>query len=125
MRNREDGAASDAGSKRHRFSAHLSIYHSPDTQRIAVAQFVGQRGLRKSLVTNRPAKTENCLAAYRSRASIGCRGIGAAVNHRGGNFDAGWETVKHQPADLVFQNRNQIAELVKISFRAMNGRGQM
>ena len=47
------------------------------------------------------------------------------MNHRVRNFDAGWETVKHQPADLVLQNRDQIAELVKISFRAMNRCSQM
>ena len=107
-----------------------SLVISPSTIRqipkgLLSRNFVGQRGLGKSLVTNRPAKTENRLAAYRGRASIGGRGIGAAVHHGVGNFNAGGETVEHQPADFVLQNRNQIAELVKVGFRAMNGRGQM
>jgi len=65
------------------------------------------------------------MAAHGGRASVRGRGIGAAVHHGVGNFNPRWETVKHQPADFILQNRDQIPELVKISFRAMNGRGQV
>ena len=47
------------------------------------------------------------------------------MHHRVGNFNSGRETVKHQPANLGLQDREQIAELAQIVFRAVNGRGQM
>ena len=47
------------------------------------------------------------------------------MHHGVGNFDPGRETIKYQPANFGLQDRDQIAELAQIGFRAMNGRSQM
>ena len=47
------------------------------------------------------------------------------MHHGVRNFDSRWKAVEDQPAYLAFQNRDQIAELAKICFGAMNGCGQV
>ena len=47
------------------------------------------------------------------------------MHHGVGNFDPGRETIKYQPANLGFQDFEQIAVLAQIGFGTVNGRGQV
>jgi len=49
---------------------HLPIQHSPNAQRIAVFQRIGQRAVWKSLITDQTREPENRLASYRRGPSI-------------------------------------------------------
>src|SRR5437867_11907561 len=89
------------------FSGHFAVHQSPDSQRIRILQFIGERLVWKSLIADWPSKPVDGLSTYGSRSPIRRCREWAAVDHSVTDLDAGGKSIEDQPSDLVFKNGDQ------------------
>ena len=95
-------------------SRELAVYHSPDSQRVAVFQFVGKRGVREILKADGTREAKDCLRADGGGAAVGARGVGPAVDHGVTDFNAGGKAVENDAADLVSQYLDQVGKFMQV-----------
>ena len=106
-------------------SGHFAVHQSPDSQRIRILQFIGERLVWKSLIADWPAKAVDGLSTHGSRSPIRRCREWAAVDHRVTDFDAGGKSIEDQASDFVFKNSDQVGPLAQVFFSTVNCRCQM
>ena len=85
-----------------------------------LAVLTGQGPLRKVLIAEGGDEAFDSRRADGCRARVGHRGIGAAVMHRGADFNARRKAIENQPSGLLLKNGNQLLVRGQIFFRAVN-----
>src|SRR5579871_2209510 len=104
---------------------HAAIDYPPDPERIGFFQFVRERRIGKSLITDQAREAENSLTSYRSGAPIRCRRIRTAVDHCVRDFHTCGEAIEDQPSNLGFENCDKVGEFTQVLFRTVDGCGQV
>src|SRR6059036_2185616 len=61
---------------------HVAIDHSPDAQRIVVLQFLGECGIRESLIADQPREAKDGMTPDGGRTPVRGGWIRTTVNHR-------------------------------------------
>src|SRR4051812_23912049 len=104
---------------------HLAFDTAPDLAGVAILQFFGQRGLGEVLEAEGPRPPVDGGGADAGGSAVRGGGVGAAVDHGVGDFDAGGPAVHQEAADLGLEDVDEVGVVGEVGVGGVEGGGEV